>query len=616
MTRLGHFIALGGLIGVVACGGSANDGASPARKAVFSGSYNAGGDNSGAPSMVADASSAGPAEKKIEKTFEAPVATQRYVWSANPKTGRVALIDAATFQIQTVEAGDMPTWVAAVPGQEDRVLVINVGSSDASLLTSGPNGIAERRYRLHAGANSWSVSDDGHFAIAWTDTARVAAAMGPDASAANVDLSASFQDITVVDLTLPDVAGGANVPPRLTVGYRPVQIVFAHGKSRAYAVTADGIDVIDLGTQGSPQVASTIGYAPEPSATPPVPADGGQDAEAEVPEVEAPDADLEAGPDADAETSEVGVEAGASDAQTIDARAATPEAEAAPSVRANPEAPDVSITKDGTYATVRREGSAQLDVIDLMQGTHTPVVLAGPINDAALSPDGTSALAVIRSRAEVDVVPIPPTSIENIARLGIEGETIGRVIISDDGKLALLFTTAYPVERLVLLDIGAREVTGLDLHAPVQAVFPTHDATHAIVFHESYSGRAFTSPGAFSVVPLSADRAARIQPLGAPPKQVALAPDGTNAIVSARDDRTGKYLAYVAKMPSLMVDEVALASPPMAVGIVGKMGYVAQEHTEGRVTFIDRATGALHTVTGFELGASIFQWPARDGGQP
>ena len=65
-------------------------------------------------------------------------------------------------------------------------------------------------------------------------------------------------------------------------------------------------------------------------------------------------------------------------------------------------------------------------------------------------------------------------------------------------------------------------------------------------------------------------------------------------------------------MPSLIIDRYALASPPMSVGIVesAHVGFVAQEHPEGRITFIDLTSGQAHTITGFELAASIVEWPA------
>ena len=45
-------------------------------------------------------------EKEVESDYEAPVATGKFVWIANPKSGRVAYVDAATLQVKTVEAGN------------------------------------------------------------------------------------------------------------------------------------------------------------------------------------------------------------------------------------------------------------------------------------------------------------------------------------------------------------------------------------------------------------------------------------------------------------------------------------------------------------------------------
>ena len=66
-------------------------------------------------------------------------------------------------------------------------------------------------------------------------------------------------------------------------------------------------------------------------------------------------------------------------------------------------------------------------------------------------------------------------------------------------------------------------------------------------------------------------------------------------------------------MPSLEVDQYTLASPPIAVGVVAgaNRAYVAQSNPEGRITFIDLATGQARTLTGFELGSRVV-----DGSQP
>jgi hypothetical protein len=59
--------------------------------------------------------------------------------------------------------------------------------------------------------------------------------------------------------------------------------------------------------------------------------------------------------------------------------------------------------------------------------------------------------------------------------------------------------------------------------------------------------------------------------------------------------------------PALLLDRIALPSRPLAVGLVAEMGqgFVAQEHSEGRVTFVDLESGQDKTVTGFELAAKV-----------
>src|SRR5688572_29536532 len=58
-------------------------------------------------------------EREIESAFEAPVATDRFVWTANPESGNVAVIDATTHAVRLAKAGFRPTTVAGLPGTED-----------------------------------------------------------------------------------------------------------------------------------------------------------------------------------------------------------------------------------------------------------------------------------------------------------------------------------------------------------------------------------------------------------------------------------------------------------------------------------------------------------------
>ncbi|HEX2881707.1 MAG TPA: hypothetical protein VHO25_19410, partial [Polyangiaceae bacterium] len=176
-----------------------------------------------------------PPEQEVESTFQVPVATGRTVWTANPTSGLVALVDVHTLEVQVLEAGLSPTYLAAVPNDTGNgaALVINVGSDDATFFRVDDAGSVEQHtIDLHSGANAWAVSPSGRWAIAWTDASRADA---PDPTEA-------FQDITVLDLldSPPKVA-------RLNVGYRPRQMVFNEAESFAYAVSEPSITAIQLG---------------------------------------------------------------------------------------------------------------------------------------------------------------------------------------------------------------------------------------------------------------------------------------------------------------------------------------------------------------------------------
>src|SRR5690606_35513318 len=133
------------LLGQLHCGASSDDsgggGLDGPGNAGTGGSFSNGGSAGGA--QAGNGGSGGgegppPPEVEGESSFRAPVATGRYVWTANPDSGRVALIDALSFEVQVVEAGFQPTYIAAVSKPEesrDVAIVLNAGSWDATLLS-------------------------------------------------------------------------------------------------------------------------------------------------------------------------------------------------------------------------------------------------------------------------------------------------------------------------------------------------------------------------------------------------------------------------------------------------------------------------------------------------
>jgi hypothetical protein len=496
-----------------------------------------------------------PPEVEREATFRAPVVTGQYVWSANPDSGRVAVIDASSFEIRSGQAGNRPTYVAGLefPSGARQALVINAGADDASLLELADDGIRARYVPLHQGADTWSISPDRRFAIAWTDRQK----------AERLDPTDGFQDITVLELA---EASGPRAT-RLTVGYRPSAFAFDAQSTRAFGITEDGISIVDL-TPGGIRLSRLISL---PSAR--------------------------------------GIQ------------------------------PDVSITADGSRALARIEGSSILYDIDLTSGATRELDVGGTITDLDLSADGTRAVAVIRaqpgegSNGDAGVVPdagdagataeeppasspVPsealfitiPAGLADAAErrtLVVPNGRVGSVSLSPDGSRAVLFSTALGSGRVTLVgaDLSQREV---DLIAPVRAVFVTADSRHAIALQDPPRGSI--KKGAFSVLALDAVRAPKLVAADAPAEFVALDPESSErAIVTVSDVDAGLYGAYFVRMPTLQVDFGALSSRPLSTGTVpaARKGFVAQEHPEGRITFIDLGDGQSREITGFELSAKV-----------
>ena len=547
-------LALAGTLGP-GCAGGGSDSATPPYGgfagrggAPGSGSIGRAGAGGGFASGQGTGGTSLPPEVEVESSFEVPVATGRYVWVANPASGRVAYIDAGTLAVKTAEAGNAPTTLAVVPGPTDTVIVLNRLSHDATLMQAAAGGqlVATMIDDIAPLANAWAISPDGRVAIAWTDS-RVALADPKRKNSLE-----GFQDLTVIDLTArPPVA------TTLAVGYRPVSITFASDGRSAFVVTGDGVTVLSL---PSGAAASAVAVAREVAlSTDPL--------------------------------------------ETADGR-------------------DVIVTSGG-LAVVRRDGDAEVRLVDLTTATRGAVALSGPVTDVDVTPDGARAVAVVRQTSEIAILPLATalSQPETVLRETIDGELVGSVVLTSDASKAVLFSNASDAERLTVVDVATGLYRIIAVHAPVLSVKPTPDGRFAVVVHRAVpaspsSGAAGASgsqppapvaANAFSVIALDGSRSGRIQETVAPPNAVAVAGASDRALVTVRDDKGSVFGAYVVGIPALDVTAITLGSPPIATGVAAaaNRGYVAQSHAEGRITFIPFAGGEPHTLTGFDLAARV-----------
>ena len=469
-----------------------------------------------------------PPEQELESSFQAPVATGNYVWTANPSSGRVAYINATTLQVQVVEAGNAPTFLAALPDAHDDVaIVLNVLSHDATVLRAKSDGtLSTLTLPVPPSGNAWAVSSQGRWATAWTDARRID----------SPDPLDGYQDIAVLDL-----ASGAEKSTALTVGYRPMALGYDDLGTKLFAVTDDGVSVVALG-----------GAAP-----------------AMVKNVPLSDDPLE-----------------------------------------DPSTRDVSITPDGGYALVRREGEPVVGVVSLSTGTRVDVTLPAAVTDLDLSFDGTVAAAVIRDTGQVALLPIPQivAAPDGYTLFQVEGVVVGSVSFASASPTGVLYTNAVSSDVVTVFDGSAAtpQPRSILLHAPVLAVFPTPEGGHALVLHHDLGANS-SYPAAMSVVPIAAELPSKIVGLDAPASSVAIGLDGAHALVATGDDSNTAYRLVVAHMPSLQIETYELASQPIAAGIVegANQGYVAQKHPDGRITFVNFASDEVRTLTGFELASEV-----------
>jgi hypothetical protein len=454
------------------------------------------------------------------------------VWVANPVSGRVAYINASTLDVRTVNAGDGPTYLAAVPNAEDTAVVLNVLSDDATLLKANGANVTSTMFKTAHGMNAWAISPDGHWAVAWTDARQVP----------NATQTEGFQDITVIDLT-------AKVAPVvLAIGYRPISVGFTTSGTHAWAVTQDGVDIIDVTPVGGPALVKNVAISDDP--------------------------------------------------------------------QEDPGTRDVSVTPDGTYALVRRDGSPDITAVSLILDQRTNIALGGNVTDLDLSDKGDRAVAVVRDTGTVSILPIPGAiaNASTIVNVSVTGATVGSVSLSPGGSTGLLYTNAIASQRLDVLDMTLASPTTrpVKLYSPVLGVFSSPNGQDAVVVHQASATDA-AGDLAFSLVPIASALPAKIVSTKAKPFAVGFDAASGHAVVAEKDDTAKIYGVYVAKFPELMVDRYDLASPPIAVGVVDGAGraFVSQNHPDGRITFIDLTSGEARTLTGFELAARVV-----DGSKP
>jgi hypothetical protein len=533
-----------------------------------------------------------PPEKEKESAFKLPVSSGRWVWSANPESGRVAVIDTRTLGVQLTQAGHAPSYLAPLVASGDvrsAAVVLNEKSEDASVMRLGDDGVHVTSVPTHVGANAWAVSPSGRWAIAWSDASTVT----------NPDPADSFQDITVIDTRAEPVTA-----TRLSAGYRPSRLFFRNDEGRAFVVSDAGVTIVELGG-AAPFVSEDVALSALPNEKP-------IDV-AVIPEGTHALFRVEGSPN----VSIVALETGSrSDiplsGPVTDLDLVADGTSAIAIVRGQPlVVPDVTASGGSAGESGEESGGNGGTAIENggAAGSESTAWGAGAGGmDGADPPKPSKPPASGYGPSEVAVFSIAGVLAEPSARASIFLEDlVGSVVVSNEGSMAVLYTTATTLDRVTVLptDVSKDDylmARATRVRAPVDAVFISPDATHALVALRATPGSAIG--GAFGIVPLANPALVKIQPTDAPVTGVAFGAQPTSsAILTAATGQT----AYLVHFPALRVNAVALPSLPLAAGVIAEegVGYVVEQHPDGRLSLINLESGEPRTLTGFELSAGV-----------
>ena len=511
-----------------------------------------------------------PPEVELEVDLQLPQASEHYVYAANPEAGTVAVIDATTQAIHTVETGDRPTYLRTLAGA-DSAIVLNLGSNrqssaepTATVIRTRDGSSTTTDISVVTGANAIGVAPDAKHAVVYYNSTYASANSG----------SGSFQDVSVVVLT-SDGSGDRAV--NMTVGFRPRALFFSADGARAFVVTEDGVSVLDFAQveRDGSGIARLVTFG----------------------DVDLKAVDVAITPDGHFALARA---EGAGLLHLVDLAGDTPRrsADLTKAYRAPPPPPAMD---------------------DADAGTPEPLALA--VTDLDVAPDGRTAIAVLRNQRAILTIPLPGgfDDLNQIKTISVGQEVVGSVTIAGDGKHALLYTTAIEIERLTIIDLaGSAAPRTVALRKAVAAVAFTPDDKSALITHK----RADGDPRQPGISPdLMLDRSdgysllrvdsgdVKLQQTASPLGPIAMVPDSSFLFILFRNDAIGLREVHRVSLSSFLVDPITqLENPPISIGVApaSRSVFINLRHPDGRMTFIDwRDPKAIKTVTGFELNSRI-----------
>jgi hypothetical protein len=514
---------------------------------------------------------AGPPEDE-HMEFQPPVGSENYVFVVNTTLGTVAKIDPgalSNIEVSSIPVGSHPTILYTIPGS-DTAVVLNEGSHSVSVIVASPEEDLVHEVDVGQPYTAMSMSPDGAYVVVYFDQ-----------SDAGTDPSTSANKVAIVDIN--SVFAGDPRVYEYAVGYRVTDVIFDHlsgpqgpFSSKALIVSKADIAIADLDRLDSVWILPRVW-------------------------IENPDAEV---------------------------------------VRAR----EVLATPDVRHLIFRNFNTTELTVVDIEEETSTRLMLHGLPTDLDLSPDGRRALVVQRAegivtRLDLDADLRDGVLVDGVRYFDPDGDgtpspdDLVHVVASDPygqplavgqsemytvgGRLkAMLYTNQDDKEEISIMDVDSMSIDYLGrlINKLVDYVVLSPGGRAALVVHRPQPGSIQTDPvereidalHGYTLIDL-ATHATFQQVTEATLGPLSFSSTGRHAILTVFDEGLQVNELHVLDLYrlTLQMDSVPLEALPQFVGVLpgGEIGYVAQEHRYGKITFVDMTTMAKRAVTGYELNA-------------
>lgn len=505
------------------------------------------GDSGGDGGMLDIGGEPPPPEEEEEGDFRTPQPSGKYVFSASESTDRVAAIDTDDLTINVVDVCRMPTVVESVPqgggsaGDGGAVAVLCQGSNEVAFVRTDAAGDTTVELRdVTKGANALLASPDGAWVFAYHDI-DAETPLGPG----------SDQEVTALG-TMP---GGPAHP--MTIGSHPRELVFSPTGLRAYAVTADGVNVIDTGALASTGKPRLVQVVNDPGIDP------------DTLEIQVSAAQGQAIARVDGELWVVVTDLSSGDRTEI----------TLPGF-----ATDLDIAPDGTFAVMALPNQSGSSILEF------PLPLTGP-SDFQVNPVGQEYVGL------VDITPDGQSMLLYTTQNPWETDP-------DAAPLG------DPRQRITLARRGSgdwQDQVTVFTEVPVRSVGVAPDSANAVLLHEQAPSFNPAAPWPYTLMDLTATfPVKKIQTSLARPGPIVFTPDGSRAAIRVRSEMNDVRQVEVVTLSSFIVQRVQLASLPEGLSHVEATDklYVSQEHPSGRITFI-APDGDIQTLTGYELNDAV-----------